>query len=64
MSAKTVISQVADDSEFIRGEAVAFAAAKRPEGLSNWYCTECLSRIPDERRSEVPGCTVCKDCQS
>ncbi len=42
---------------------VAIANVFRPPGESAIYCAECEEAIPDDRRTAIPGCRLCIDCQ-
>jgi len=42
------------------------SALRRPSprgGKSLRECAECGEPIPESRRSAIPGCTLCVDCQ-
>lgn len=45
-------------------DAVARARREIPSGESLTHCEECDAKIPDARRTAVPGVRLCIDCQS
>ena len=45
-------------------DAVSAARARMPAGESAAFCDECGERIPEARRTALPGVRTCVPCQS
>lgn len=47
-----------------RSMAVAAAQAALPTGPGRAFCAHCDEPIPEGRRLAMPGCTLCRECQT
>ncbi|NIV76160.1 MAG: DksA/TraR family C4-type zinc finger protein, partial [Gammaproteobacteria bacterium] len=48
----------------IEDELLRMRTRRRPEGESLVHCAECDERIPEARRTAIPGVKLCIECQS
>lgn len=48
----------------ISDELARLKARSRPKGESLTHCADCEERIPEARRTAIPGVKLCIDCAS
>lgn len=57
-----IIDQASALEEMMREQAIAAHRLNR-NAVSAEHCAECGEDIPAPRRSAVPGCQTCAECQ-